>query len=92
MVQHYRSKSFATVNAVNLYEFVANSFAEDDIPLANLISCLSDSTNYVCGKISGFETLLGQLVPYLLDIDGDVCHHAHNASGAFLKPFKQNVE
>ena len=55
MVQHYRSKSFATVNDVNLYGFDANSFAEDDIPLENLIYCLSDSTNYMHGKISGFE-------------------------------------
>ena len=92
IVQHYRSKSFDTVNAQNLCTFVLSAFAEDAIPLENLVSNLSDSTNYMRGKIAGFETLLRATAPHLLDIDGDVCHHAHNATKKFLKPFENRVE
>ena len=32
VIQHYSSKSFKTVNAINLTNFVFNSFKEDGIP------------------------------------------------------------
>lgn len=35
------------------------------------------------GKHAGFETLMQNLITHLLDIDEDVCHHAHNAAGKF---------
>ena len=92
LVQHYRSKSFNVVNAVNLANFVFECFKEDEIPQENLISNLSDSTNYMRGKKGGFETLLRNKIPHLLDIDGDVCHHAHNAAGKFVQPFGKVVE
>ena len=31
-------------------------------------------------------------MPHLLDVDGDMCHHAHNVTGKFLKPFEKRVE
>ena len=74
LVQHYRSKSFNVVNAINL------------------VSNLSDSTNYMRGKRGGFETLLRNKIPHLQDVDGDVCHHAHNAAGKFVQPFGKVVE
>ena len=92
VIQHYRSKSFKTVNAINLTNFVFNSFKEDGIPYDKLISNLSDSTNYMRGKKGGFETLLRNRISHLLDVDGDVCHHAHNAAGKFLKPFGRVIE
>ena len=46
VVQHYKSASFTIVNANNLFDYVINSVREDEIPLTNLISDLSDSTNY----------------------------------------------
>ena len=92
ITQNYWSKSFQTVNAENVCQFVVSSLAENDIPLENLISCLSDSTHYMRGKISGFETLLRKSAPHLLDIDGDMCHHVHNATKQFLKPFDKRLE
>ena len=46
VVQHYKSASFTIVNANNLFDYVINSLRKDEIPLTNLISDLSDSTNY----------------------------------------------
>ena len=92
VVQHYKSKSFTVVNAKNLSSFVLNSLENDHVPLDNLISSLSDSTNYMRGKKGGFETLVREKAPHLLDIDGDVCHHDHNAAGKFLQPFGSVVE
>ena len=47
IVQHYKSASFTTVNANNLFDYVTNSLREDEIPITNLISNLPDSTNYM---------------------------------------------
>ena len=46
---------------------------------------LSDSTNHMSGKVGVFETLLRQVVPHLLEIDGDICHHVHNSVQKFCK-------
>ena len=92
VVQHYKSKSFTVVNAKKLYNFVIDTLEADGIQLTNLISTLSNSTNYMRGKVAGFETLMRKAAPHLLDIDGDTCHHAHNTTGKFLKPFGRRVE
>ena len=92
VVQHYKSKSFTVVNAKKLYNFVIDTLEADGIQLTNLISTLSDSTNYMRGKAAGFETLMRKAAPHLLDIDGDTCQHAHNTAGKFLKPFGRRVE
>ena len=40
LVQHYHSKIFNVVNAVNLANFVFECFKEDEIPHENLVSNL----------------------------------------------------
>ena len=80
------------MNAKNLFDYVINSLREDDIPITNLISNLSDSTNYMREKIAGFESLLRKEAPHLLNIDGDTCHHVHNASKKILSPFNKHIE
>ena len=92
VVQHYNTHKFTVVNAVNLFNHVKSILLNDEIPLNNVISNLSDSTNYMRGKISGFETLLRQAIPHLLDIDGDICHHTHNSVKKFLSPFEKYIE
>ena len=45
------------------------------------------------GSKGGLETLIRQRKsPNLLDIDGDTCHHAQNASKQFCKAFDGHVE
>lgn len=92
LVQHYKSQEFDKVNAKTLSRFVLDALKADAIPLDNVVSNLSDSTNYMRGKKAGFETLLREKIEHLLDIDGDICHHAHNVTALFLKPFGKVVE
>ena len=44
------------------------------------------------GKKSGLETTLREKQPNLLDVDGDICHHMHNAVKKFYLSFKNFVE
>ena len=73
VVQHYKLASFTTVNTNNLFDYVINSLRDNEIPLV-------DSTNYMTGKITGFESILRTEAPHLLDINGNTCHYVHNAS------------
>ena len=92
VVHHYNSKSFTVVNAANLFDHVKATLIKDKIPFSNLVSNLSDSTNYMRGKVRGFETLLRKEVPHLLNIHGDICHQAHNAVKKFPFPFGKYIE
>ena len=88
VVQHYTSVSLIEVNAKSLLECICNCFVRDGIPFDNLVSDLSNSTNYKRGKKGGLEPLLREKTPQLLDIDGDICHHIHNT----VKQFECFVE
>ncbi|KAK7487557.1 hypothetical protein BaRGS_00021259 [Batillaria attramentaria] len=45
------------------------------------------------GSKGGLEALVRKRkAPHLLDIDGDSCHHAHNAAKRFCAPFLHHVE
>jgi hypothetical protein len=80
------------VNAETVLKLVLSLFTKNGIPLSQLISILSDSTNYMRGKINGFETKLREKAPHLLDIDGDICHHVHNCVSKFCKHFDNVIE
>ena len=67
VAQHYESISLIEVNAKSLLERICNCFIRDDIPFQNLVSDLSDSTNYMRGKRGGLEKLLRSKAPQLLD-------------------------
>ena len=67
------------VNALTLFWKTYELFLAGQIPIENLISDLSDSTNYMRGKKGGLEKRLRGKVPHLLNIDGDCCHHIHNS-------------
>ena len=75
------------VNEKSLLEHICNCFIRDNIPFQNLVSDLSDSTNYMRGKRGGLEKLLQTKAPQLLDIAGDVC-----SLKQFCKPFECFVE
>ena len=92
IIQHYNSISLTIVNAKVLKETLMSLLESDNIPLRNLISILCDSTNYMRGKRGGFETLVRNEASHLLDIDGDMCHHIHNASKVFCKYFDGIIE
>ena len=58
VVQHYKSVSMIEVNVLTLFETICKLFQDDQIPFENLVSDLSDSTNYMRGKKSGLEKRL----------------------------------
>ena len=84
----YFSVEMTVVNAETVFEAVRNKFMEDQIPLTNLVSVLSDSAAYMRGSISGFQARLKEVAPHIMDIDGDVCHHIHNS----VKKFSTNLD
>ena len=92
VVQHYESISLIEVNVKSLSKRICNCSIRDDIPFQNLVSDLSDTTNYMRGERERFEKLLRSKTPQLLDIDGDVCHQIHNTVKQFCKPFEWFVE
>ena len=79
----YTSIEMTTVNATTVHAAVTGRFAEDGIPLENLMSSLSDSAAYMRGCTNGYETKLREDAPHLLEIDGDICHHIHNITRQF---------
>lgn len=92
-VHHLTSFTVTKVNSQSLFDQVVNVFRENDIPWKNLMAVLMDSCNVMRGNKSGFETRLRtEKTPHLLDVDDDVCHHIHNSSKAFCKPFNHLAE
>ena len=89
VLNHLASLELVKVTSELLFEALDNLFSQKDIPWSNLI----DSCNVMRGSKGGFEKLIcDRRAPHLLDIDGDTCHHAHNAAKAFCAPFKYHVE
>ena len=74
----------SVVNASTVFEAVLGKFRQDEIPLSNLVSVLSDSAAYMRGSLNGFHAKLREVAPHILDIDGDVCHHVHNTVKKFV--------
>ena len=57
------------------------------------MAVLMDSCSVVRGSKSGFEIKLRESVaPALIDMDGDSCHHIHNACKKFTTIFDQYLE
>ena len=76
------------VNAQTVYNAVICKLQEDDVPLENLMTILSDSAAYMRGKANGFQAKMKENAQHIVDIDGDLCHHIHNV----VKMFAKNVD
>ena len=93
VVEHLTSISLTKVSAENLLLEISNFFSENEVPWESLISVLMDSCRVMRGSKAGFETKIrSEKAPHLLDVDGDSCHHIHNASKRFSKPFNMWLE
>lgn len=92
VVHHYNLESLTVVIAVNLFDHIKATLTKDKFPFSNLVSNLYDSTNYMKGKVSGFKTLIRKEVLHLLNIDGDICHHAHNTVTEFTFLFGKYIK
>lgn len=91
--QHLSSISLVTVNTESVFSALIGLFEEHGIPWDNCLSILMDSCAVMRGSKSGLERRIREeKAEQLLDIDGDVCHHLHNATKKFCGPFKNWVE
>ena len=92
VVKDYEYIDCKGVNVKKIFAEICKLFNRDEIPCGNLVSELFDSTNYIRGKKSGFETKLCEKAPHLLHIDGYLCHHIHNTIKKFCAPFNNFLE
>lgn len=83
----YSALELFTVNAESVFSALVSKMKEDDIPLKNLMSVLSDSAAYMRGCNNGVFKKLKEIAPHIVDIDGDLCHHIHNVSKLFCSSF-----
>ena len=88
VVEHLFSTSLIKVDSQSIFNAVDKFFDDNEIPWENLVSILMDSCNVMRGSKSGFETRIrDSRAHHLLDIDGDACHHIHNASKSTFESF-----
>ena len=78
-------------NAENLTGIILKCFRDSNIPVANIISFMSDSPNVMRGKHGGVFKRLQQEVPHVLDTGGCHLHHVHNSAAAAAKMLKEPV-
>ena len=71
-----------------VFKAVVELINEKELPWYNLMAVLMDSCSVMRGSKNGFEIKLRESVaPALIDMDGDSCHHIHNACKKFTKIF-----
>lgn len=93
VVQHLAALELISVTAESLFNALDGLFERMTLPWNNLVSILMDSCAVMRGSKNGLEKKIrDRRAPQLLDIDGDSCHHLHNASKRFCSPFERWVE
>lgn len=89
VVEHLGSIEVTKVTAQHLESSLVNFFTDHNIPFANMVSMMMDSCRVMRGSKSGLETRIREKhCQNLLDVDGDSCHHIHNAARQFAAPFR----
>jgi len=93
VVEHLASISVIKVDTKSLHKELVDLFAKYNIPWKNLTSVLMDSCSVMRGSKNGLEvTLRKHQASHMLDIDGDTCHHIHNATKKFCSVFESKIE
>ena len=78
---------------MKVYDAVETFFRSNELPWNHLLSTLMGSCGVIRGAKNGYETKLrDHVAPNLLDVDGDACHHVHNAAKKFTKVFDRYLE
>lgn len=90
VVEHLGSLEVIKVNTVSLERALCNFF-NDNIPWKILVSMMMDSCRVLRDSKTGIETRIRQMqCPTLLDVNGDSCHHIHNAAKKFAVPLSSS--
>ncbi|KAM9386326.1 uncharacterized protein KZ484_007857 [Pholidichthys leucotaenia] len=93
VVEHLQSVELFKVDTASVFSAIEKMFNDNNIPWENLVSVLMDSCSVMRGSKNGLEVKIRkEKAPQLLDINGDSCHHVHNACRKFCEPFDGLVE
>ncbi len=93
VVQHLAALELTSVTSESLFIALDELFERMALPWENLVSILMDSCAVMRGSKSGLEKKIrDHRAPQPLDIDGDSCHHVHNASKKLCRTFESWVE
>jgi hypothetical protein len=93
VIEYLASIELVKVTSETVLQKICDLFSSNDIPWNNLVAILMDSCAVMRGSKSGFEVQLRtRMAPQLLDIDGDINHHIHNATKTFCAPFGRWAE
>lgn len=92
-MEHLGTLEVLKGSSIKIERMLDKFFKDNNIPWCNLVSMLMDSCAVMRGSKMGLETRVRQNhCPGLLDVDGDSCHHIHNAARVFTAPFNQHLE
>lgn len=93
VIQHLGSVSLLRVTSAQVVDALDKMLNKNGLKWSRCLSILMDSCNVMRGVRSGVEmTIRQEKAPHLLDINGDSCHHIHNASKAFTTAFGDGIE
>lgn len=94
VLQHLGSVSLVKVDSASVVRALCTLLEKErKLKWEKCLSILMDSCNVMRGKKAGVETVIRQNhAKNLLDIDGDCCHHVHNAAKAFSAQLGGTVE
>ena len=91
VLQYYESISLIEANAKSLLG-ICNCYKRDDISFQNLLSDLSDSTNYIKGKEEGLKNSYKAKLCKVWSLMATFCYHIHKTIKQFCKRFECFVE
>ena len=78
------------VNTASIFAALVDQFNTYNVSWKLVIYIMMDSCAVMRGSKKSLETRIRkELAPHLLDVDGDVCHHVHNASKRICGPFEK---
>ena len=93
VVEYLGSLNLPTVKLETVFKAVVDLINEKELPWCNLMAVLMDSCSVMRGSKNDFEIKLREsFAPALIDMDGDSCHHIHNACKKFTKIFDKYLE
>ena len=93
VAEHLAALELVKVNTASIFAALVDLFNTYNLSWNLVISMLMDSCAVMRGSKQGLATRIRrELEPHLLDVDGDVCHHANNASKRLCAPFEQCSE
>lgn len=93
IIEHLGAFELMTITTKSIHTVLFDFFTENSIPWKNLLSILMDSCAVMRGSKNGLEIkICRENQEHLLNIDGDICHHVHNACKKFCAPFKGELE